>query len=97
MPLTNPGYPAFDRESSAQVYRADGDDWSRVSERNKRFEAGVSIAGISLMSRAGFVRNTALRYNNVGECDARDTRRWVYGDRRDPTVAPVIYAWSWCI
>jgi hypothetical protein len=78
------------------VRRGEGDDFTRYEHRNKTFEAGVSIVGLELMSRAGYALNTGLAYNNVGDCNARDTRRWVYGEREDPTFSRVIYAWSYC-
>ena len=79
-----------------RVVRSDGVDWERKSRRNKTFEAGVTLAGLSLMSRAGYETNTALQYDNVGECESQDKNRYLYGDGADPTVTDIIYAWSYC-
>lgn len=56
---------------------------------NRVYRAGVVIKGLGLDSQAGYSTITKLVWTGVGCAE-----RWLSGDGRWPSEAPVVYSWS---
>ena len=88
-----PETPDFGENIEYKVEIPKGQYISRTTSENRTYEAGVTAAGLSLMSRAGFSEISRLKFTGIGSCDAK---RWAYGVGASFSRAKVIGAKSLC-
>lgn len=66
--------------------------WRKTSGETKTYGKGVGIAALDLSSQAGLSGITSAR-----DLAIRCEQNWIVGGRRrDPSLAPVIWTWTFC-